>query len=457
MRRIVGVGVLLALLGAGALGAGAGTAGATQLGGNYNQYVCDIANSLIVRSGVKWVRSFVSVPRNLLAYGDPADPNRVTGVLDVVQASDAVSGASERLGTQTVTKLRQLQHLGARGRNVRVVLNLKLDMKYVPDPAAPVPVAPVPVRGSPEYGYWRDAVVRLLTTDGGHGLNVGPAVDVLVLGNEPMFEVPDDPASAVAYRAFLQALVADVARMRDSAGLRFQIFLGALDKPSQDPKSPILGVVVDEVNANPAVDGLDLHLHEDRLADVAADLDFVRREKRVTKQLIVTEFSLVGLWNAHANDPLGDWGREHGYDAATTVAAWLDSLMVRASAGDPVPSRELAGYFESQPWYPEHWFDTFMTEFEAHDVMAATYGLSAAPNVADLPFQCAPSALIPLADGRMVDGAYLWVLDFVYNGALLGTDDDGDYVRNPLVAGDFARWLSGRGTTPSVRQPNFAG
>lgn len=456
MRRIVAVGVLVAV-GLGVHTSTAVPARATELGGNYNQYVCDISNGLVVKSGVRWVRSFVSVPRNLFAYGDPADPNRVSGILDVVQASDAVSGASERLGTQTATKLRQLKRLGSRSRAVRVILNLKLDMKYVPDPSAPIPVAPVPVPGSPEYMYWRDAVARLLTGDGGHGLNVGPAVDVLVLGNEPMFEVPDNPTSAVAYRAFLQALIADVVEMRDGAGLRFQIFLGALDKPSKSPTSPILGVVVDEVNENPAVDGLDLHLHEDQLADVAADLEFVRDARHVSKRVIVTEFSLVGLWNAHANQPLGDWGREHGYDAGTTVAAWLDSLMTRASDGDPVPSAELAGFFEEQPWYPEHWFDTFMTEFEAHDVMAATYGLSAAPNVDDLPFQCSPSARIPLTGGRMVDGAYLWVLDFVYNGALLGMADDGYYVRNPLVADDYARWLAGHGAVRAVRDPHFAG
>ena len=33
--------------------------------------------------------------------------------------------------------------------------------------------------------------------------------DVLVLGNEPMYEVPDDPTSAVRYRAFLDALKAN--------------------------------------------------------------------------------------------------------------------------------------------------------------------------------------------------------------------------------------------------------
>lgn len=32
--------------------------GATELGGNYNQYICDIYNGLVTKSGAKWVRAF---------------------------------------------------------------------------------------------------------------------------------------------------------------------------------------------------------------------------------------------------------------------------------------------------------------------------------------------------------------------------------------------------------------
>jgi hypothetical protein len=35
------------------------------------------------------------------------------------------------------------------------------------------------------------------------------------------------------------------------------------------------------------------------------------------------------------------------------------------------------------------------------------------------------------------------VIDFLYNGALLGLGGDNLYVRNPLVAGDFAAAVRG--------------
>lgn len=452
MGRIAGVLLSGLLLGAGVVQLAPAPAGATELGGNYNQYVCDVYNGLVVRSGVRWIRAFVNIPRNFLAYDDPADPNRVTGVQNLGQARDPVSGASEQLGIQTATKLRQLKRTGSRRAAPAVVLNLKLDFKYVPDPGAPIPVDQIPAPGTPEYGAWRTAVAQLLTAP---GLDVGPAVDVLVLGNEPMFEVPSDPASAARYRTFLHALIDDVAAIRAASGQDYEIFLGALDRPSRAPTDPILEAVVDEVNGNPIVDGLDLHLHEDAVADVRTDLDFVRTTAHVTKALSVTEFSLVGLWNAHADDRLGAWGTQHGYPADLTLAAWLDLAMVRASDGDPIPSADLAGYFESQAWYPDGWFDAFMTEFVAHGVTLATYGLSAPPAVEDLPFACAPSGRIPLVDGKLQPGAYLWVVDFVYNGALLGMADDGFYAVNPLVGPDFARWLGGR---PALaRAPTFTG
>jgi hypothetical protein len=433
MRRgaAVCVGVLVATI----VVSSGSIAAATELGGNYNQYVCDISNGLVTKSRVRWVRAFVNIPRNFLAYDDPTDHNLVTGVQNLAQASDPVSGESEHLGIATATKLQQLKHTGARGVPVKVILNLKLDMKYRNDPSQPA--APVPEPGTQVFGWWVDAVEQFLTQH-----DLGASIDVLVLGNEPMYEVEDTSSAAASYRQFLGGMIDAVAGVRDpSQGRDFRIFVGALDKPSAAPTSPILNAVVDAVNGNELVDGLDLHLHEDALKDVKKDLDFIRKKKQVTKSLSVTEFSLVGLWNSKANDTLGSWGPAHGYSATMTTAAWIDALMTRASDGDPVPADELASFFASRKWYPKHWFDGFMTQFGAHDVELATYGLSAAPNVPGDGPQCSPSALLPLVNGQAPSGTFLWVLDFVYNGALLGQADDGFYVRNPIVAADFAKWL----------------
>src|SRR5262245_21013191 len=241
MKRITGL-CLFALVASFVLAAapGAPPAGATELGGNYNQYVCDLYNGLVTKSGVQWVRVFVNVPRNYLAYDDPTNPNLVTGVQtsNLEQHSDPVSGESEQLGIATATKLQQLQHTGAKGQPAKVILNLKLDLKFRPDPTAPGTGIPVP--GTEVFGYWVQAISEFLTQ---HGL--GASVDVLVLGNEPMFEVPDDPVSAGQYETFLEGLIPAVAALRDpSRGLDFQIFLGALDKPSTLASSPILDTVI---------------------------------------------------------------------------------------------------------------------------------------------------------------------------------------------------------------------
>src|SRR5262245_25834983 len=99
MQRFVPI-VLCALVVTLGVSGAVGRVGATELGGNYNQYVCDMYNGLVSKSGVRWVRAFVNVPRNFLAYDDPSDPNQITGIqeLSLSQPSDAVSGPSEQLG-----------------------------------------------------------------------------------------------------------------------------------------------------------------------------------------------------------------------------------------------------------------------------------------------------------------------------------------------------------------------
>jgi len=68
--------------------------------------------------------------------------------------------------------------------------------------------------------------------------------------------------------------------------------------------------------------------------------------------------------------------------------------------------------------------------FKKYDVYAVTYGLE---KTATNP----PTLVRP--DSTM------WVLNFVYNGILLGTAADGDYNTNPLVFPEFSNAISGTG------------
>lgn len=391
---------------------------ATELGANYNQYLPDIYNGALARSGVKWVRGFVNVQRNYLTFDAP-NPSVITGVLgeNIAQTGDRVSGSADILAVQAADKLIEVKGMTVRGERLKTILSLKTDFKVGCRDDAPKACAGVPPVGTPQMRDLVSAIHDRLLAN-----NLGAYVDILVVGNEPMFETP--VADAVRYGEFLNLLVAELVQLRTEQQWSFRIFAGALNKASTLRHDPILATVLDVVNGNPHVDGLDLHLHVDSIGEAHADLDFVRNAKGVTKDIITTEFSLVGLWTQKADDPLGDWGRPYGYPPHTTFRDWLNLLLARAGAGHPVPQAEFMSFFRSRYWYPEQWFTDFFDVLERYQLLAATYGLQSTPVVPPLQYK---------------PGALLWVVNFVWNGSLFGLGPDHFYVSNPIVAPEFAK------------------
>ena len=391
---------------------------ATELGANYNQYLPDVYNGALARAGVRWVRGFVNVQRNYLTFDAP-NRSVITGVLEanIAQQGDRVSGSADILAVQAVDKLIEVKGMKVRGERLKTILSLKTDFKVGCVEDKPAACAGVPAVGTREM---RDLVTaihdRLLAN------NLGAWVDIVVVGNEPMFETP--VADAARYGEFLDLLVAELVKLRADQGWGFRIFAGALNKASTLKHDPILEAVIDVVNRNPHVDGLDMHLHVDSIGEADADLDFVRNAKGVTKDIITTEFSLVGLWTQKAEDRLGYWGEVRGYPQDTTFRDWLNLLLMRAGDGHPVPPAEFMSFFRSRYWYTEQWFADFFAVLERHRLLAATYGLQSTPVVP--PLQYKPHAL-------------LWVVNFVWNGSLFGLGPDGFYVDNPIVAPEFAR------------------
>ena len=391
---------------------------ATELGANYNQYLPDIYNGALARAGVKWVRGFVNVQRNYLTFDAPV-PSVITGVLgeNIAQTADRVSGSADILAVQAVEKLIEVKGMTVRGERLKTILSLKTDFKVGCREDAPKACAGVPPVGTPQM---RDLVAaihaRLLAN------NLGAYVDILVVGNEPMFETP--AADAVRYGEFLGLLVEELVKLRTEQRWSFRIFAGALNKASTLKHDPILATVIDVVNGNPHVDGLDMHLHVDSVGEADADLDFVRNAKGVTKDIITTEFSLVGLWTRKAEEPLGDWGPAWGHPAHMTLREWLNGLLLRAGDGRPAPPAEFMSFFRSRYWYPEQWFTDFFDTLERYHLLAATYGLQSTPVVPPLQYQ---------------PGALLWVVNFVWNGSLFGLGPDHFYVSNPIVAPEFAK------------------
>ena len=103
---------------------------ATELGANYNQYLPDIHNGLVAKSGAKWVRAFVNVQSNYLEFA-AANPSVITGVLDanIAQTPDVVSGNADIMAVLAVNKLVEVKGMQVRGARIKTILSLKTDFK----------------------------------------------------------------------------------------------------------------------------------------------------------------------------------------------------------------------------------------------------------------------------------------------------------------------------------------
>ncbi|HYL58090.1 MAG TPA: hypothetical protein VEU51_04415 [Candidatus Acidoferrales bacterium] len=411
MKRLV----LLTVLMLSATTARAATCQGTppEVGANYNQWLADVDPGLLHKSGVKWLRAFVNIERNFLTFNKAG---RITGVLEsnISQPTDSVSSDSENLGSYSISHFVNSKSVLVNGQPIKLILSLKFDFKYQN--------AGVPNPKSKEMAYLLSAVEQFLKKD-----NLGGQIDILVVGNEPMFETPVQDAQK--FGAFLNLLIEDVDSLKsENPGWNYRIFAGALNKASSMPDDPILQQVIAITNGNPRVAGLDLHEHVASLPEQLADLEFVRTTEKVTKQLISTEFSMVGLWDAHSSDLLGAWGAQHGFGSKTPLFQWIDDLVQLAAMGNAIDQNEFLSYFEIQPWYPAGWFATMFEQFKCQNTYAVTYGIQT------------PISVPPILYDKT---SMLWYVNFVFNCTLFGMGSDGYCNTNPLVFSDFENAVHG--------------
>ena len=379
--------------------------GAQELGANYNENIGQPITEIrmLRNAGISWVRGFINVHSEFLEVED----NVIVGV-------DENAIRTSSLSRQFMAAKASL------GDGVKFMLSLKIP--FGEDEGL------VPEVGSEACEHIFTAVRMLLGS-----FDMGRNISLLVMGNEPMWEnwtagLQDDDADD--YKAFLNEFADRLAQWKSEEGWTFEVFAGSLNRISEVQR-PTIQAVMDVVNENPNVDGLDLHLHCRNINQAEDDLRLARKKYGVTKKLICTEFSMVRNLEGeggtdHRTENLGNWGTSHGYSATMKLWEYLDMAVKNASAGNPVSYEEFQSLFESFSWYPRNWFTTFYDAFRKYDTYAITGRFSVVPN-SDI-YNFSPSYA---ADTR------LWELGAVYIPKLLGFKEDGSYVPNPLVYPDF--------------------
>ncbi|GEC72759.1 hypothetical protein SAMN05443543_11511 [Flavobacterium flevense] len=361
------------------------TAFAQQIGANFNENIENIDPSLLSKAEVKWVRGFVNIPRYFLTV----DKNgKVTGVNNK---------AIKNFDISPLTNL----------KGYKIILSLKLDFKFKKIGA--------PEENSMEETYLLNAIKLFLTEK-----NLGNKINILVVGNEPMWETPNGDAKKLG--AITNKIITLSNDLKISQNWNYEIFTGALNRVSELQKNDIVAEIIKITKENPLVDGIDLHIHTNELIKANDDPAYIRNEAKITKKIICTEFSIVRLFETYSNESLGLWGTQNGYPSDMKLYEWLNLVQQKAIDKNPIKPEILMDYFNSQSWYPKQWFNAFLTSFKKNNVSIATYGLQNT-----------------LKDKPKILNAKspLWILNFVYNGGVLGNDNSGLGNKNPLVYPEF--------------------
>jgi hypothetical protein len=274
------------------------------IGANFNESVENINNDIITRANVNWARTFVNIPKEFLQF---SATNEVNGVKKVaIKNFDAINNFIA-LKNHTVG-----------GKSVKTILSLKLNFKHKD--------TGVPSDGTDAMNYWIEAIELFLKER-----NLGNSIDILVVGNEPMWET--ETADVDKLSVFLNKLIDKVDALKTQNSWKYDIFVGALNRTAELKSNVILQAVLNIAKNNSKVNGLDLHPHADAIATVENDLKYIRNTQNFTKKITCTEISLVRLWDEHMLDALGTWGTQNGYSPTMKLYEWLNLYITAASEG----------------------------------------------------------------------------------------------------------------------------
>ncbi len=409
---------------------------AVQIGAGFNESIANVNNPLIAQSGVRWARAYVNLARNYWVFGPattnvpPRYPIIGFNTNNLIQDPSDVSSDADVLAIAALDQLINTKTVAPAGQPMKVILSLKHDFSF-PYPAGTTnfPFNQFPDLGTPDgaaaVNHMVSAIFNILTTN-----DRGEGIDIVVTGNEPMFEIQpnSDPVTAANYAKYLDYLVGQLAALRASNNWTYQIFVGALNSPLAPPPAAnlIAPAILGVASTNTNVAGIDLHEHVASTGEVTADINYVKSQMsgRTTPwNIISTEFSIIRCLETNMTTPMVGTGGN--------LAQYINATISNAAAGTPVTPAAFLATFQQQPWYPADWFNQMMSAFQSERVYAVTYGLDAPPRY-------------PWTNNYVRTNAnniQPWVLLPVYNATLFGRVTNGPGagfpVTNPLSAPGF--------------------
>lgn len=174
-------------------------------------------------------------------------------------------------------------------------------------------------------------------------------LDVLAVGNEPFLETKpgqQDQRLNEFYEAVARHVIDRLGPQR-----RTRLYMGALNHLEKaEDRTPATARWVEFAARTPELDGVDIHPHVADPADVGVYVDYVLSRLRPDQSFLVTEFSLVLLWQDRLKEPISDrYAAASGLQRGTPV--WR---AIRQAIEHPVPQEQWNLLLSTSPWYENH-------------------------------------------------------------------------------------------------------
>jgi hypothetical protein len=243
----------------------------------------------------------------------------------------------------------------------------------------------VPAPGSAGEAAWFGFADKLLKATAGK-------VSIVVVVNELFIDtqkadLDPGPDGQVPMVRFLKRLTAHIAaeRLTSSDGKPLPIYAGGftrLDQPRMRDDAATKQVL-DWVNKDPSIAGVDFHLHQPDMKTSQEALEFMHRSVP-HKPLIITEFSLVWKWKQSLGDKIGaseagrSFAQQFSLPPEMTVAEFCDHDFDK-----PVSEAEWQAFLRSQPWFDANYLNEIGPLMSANGVAVATYALTLDPAQGD--------------------------------------------------------------------------
>jgi hypothetical protein len=371
-------------------------ANAQIVGANFNERIWEIDQNDIADSKVSWIRAFIPI----MSFVNTSTINGVKQITGINQT---------KLDSYDAASLVSVSQMPSGNETIKLIISFKFDFLTATNR--------VPTASSSEADILVNITNQLLNKSG-----LGNNVDILVVGNEPMWETPSGTTNVDNLGAFTTRMINEVYNWKTTnSNWKYDIFAGSINRFSQLPTNPIRNKILSIAKNNDKVVGLDLHCHIGSTTEIVEDFRQLREDNAFTKDVISTEFSLFRIFEDHKGDNLGTWGTNNGYTSDMKVWEWINVLLQKSLNNTPVTPSHYISYFNSTSWYPQDWFQQFYSSFINYNVKVATYGLerSKDPNF------------------TMTATSTTWVLNALRNEAILGNYPSGLTVRNPMCYPKF--------------------